>query len=147
MNQMGHGVPNLVGIRTGALDQRVRTLLPGYMTIGPYRHGRHGRDGNMPVLPNAVPMRSGRGKHDYITMGGMFTVLKVRETLRGYADPGWYDAPAGTQAREATDGRPAPGRHPGQDLTLFLTAAFAHSALTWRNTHVRSHPTAWSSVK
>jgi hypothetical protein len=37
-------------------------------------------------------------------MGGMFTVLKVREGLaRGdYKDPGWYKHPAGTVAREWT---------------------------------------------
>ena len=34
-------------------------------------------------------------------MGGMFTVLKVRERLNGYEDPGWYEHPAGTQARSA----------------------------------------------
>ena len=33
-------------------------------------------------------------------MGGMFTVLKVRDGLTGYADPGWYRHPAGTVARK-----------------------------------------------
>ena len=42
------------------------------------------------------------GKYDPITMGGMFTLLKVRDRLAGYADPGWYDAPAGTLASPAT---------------------------------------------
>jgi len=37
-----------------------------------------------------------------IDMGGMFTVLKVRDKLAGDADPGWYDAPAGTTAGEAS---------------------------------------------
>jgi hypothetical protein len=34
-------------------------------------------------------------------MGGMFTILKVRENLKGYADPGWYDMPKGTLATTA----------------------------------------------
>jgi len=38
------------------------------------------------------------GKHGYIDMGGMFTVLKVRENLTSYNDPGWYENPPGTSA-------------------------------------------------
>ena len=34
-------------------------------------------------------------------MGGMFTILKVRDTLSSYADPGWYEAPANTIAQPA----------------------------------------------
>ncbi len=34
-------------------------------------------------------------------MGGMFTIMKVREGLKGYADPGWYDTPPGTLATAA----------------------------------------------
>ncbi len=33
MNQMGHGTPNLIGIDPGKLDKKVRTFLPGYMTM------------------------------------------------------------------------------------------------------------------
>jgi hypothetical protein len=35
-------------------------------------------------------------------MGGMFTVMKVREDLApgDYRDPGWYQHPQGTLARE-----------------------------------------------
>jgi hypothetical protein len=58
----------------------------------------------MPLPPNSVPMVSGRGKHDVITMGGMFTIMKVRDHLASYDDPGWYDAPAGTQAMAASAG-------------------------------------------
>ncbi len=47
-------------------------------------------------------MTGGRGKHGMIDMGGMFTVLKVRDKLVGNTDPGWYDAPAGSTATEAT---------------------------------------------
>jgi hypothetical protein len=33
-------------------------------------------------------------------MGGMFTILKVRDGLASYDDPGFYDAPAATRARK-----------------------------------------------
>jgi hypothetical protein len=55
----------------------------------------------MPVPRNSLPMVGGPGKHDYITMGGMFTVLKVRDQLAGYRDPGWYENPPGTLAAPA----------------------------------------------
>jgi hypothetical protein len=29
-------------------------------------------------------------------MGGMFTVLKVRDDITSYEDPGWYRQPEGT---------------------------------------------------
>ena len=36
-------------------------------------------------------------------MGGMFTILKVRDSLNSDADPGWYEHPPGTVAAKATD--------------------------------------------
>jgi hypothetical protein len=45
-------------------------------------------------------MMSGEGPFGNLEMGGMFTVVKVRDSLpTGYADPGWYQHPPGTQAR------------------------------------------------
>ena len=53
----------------------------------------------MKVPPNSIPMVGGIGPHDEITMGGMFTILKVRESLSNYdEDPGWYTPPPGTLA-------------------------------------------------
>lgn len=101
MNQMGHDTPNMVGVRPGSLDQRVRKLLPGYMTMGQAGMGDMATMG-MRVPPNSLPMVGAAGKHDYITMGGMFTVLKVRDRLEGYRDPGWYDNPPGTRADVAS---------------------------------------------
>ncbi|WP_410478037.1 multicopper oxidase family protein [Myxococcus sp. MxC21-1] len=101
MNQMGHEFPNMIGVKPGGLDARVRTLLPGYMTMGQTGMAEMGEMG-MPVPPNSIPMLGAQGKHDYITAGGMFTVLKVRERLESYADPGWYDNPPGTLAVAAT---------------------------------------------
>ncbi|XXF75212.1 copper oxidase [Myxococcaceae bacterium GXIMD 01537] len=101
MNQMGHGIPNMVGVRAHGLDPKVRALLPGYMTMGTTGMGEMGEMG-MPVPPNSIPMVGAPGKHGYMTTGGMFTVLKVRERLTSYADPGWYENPPGTQAVEAS---------------------------------------------
>jgi hypothetical protein len=35
-------------------------------------------------------------------MGGMFTILKVRDGITSYEDPGWYKHPAGTLARKVS---------------------------------------------
>ena len=37
-------------------------------------------------------------------MGGMFTILKVREHLKSYADPGWYRHPRAYLSHKATTG-------------------------------------------
>jgi FtsP/CotA-like multicopper oxidase with cupredoxin domain len=99
MNQMGHGFPNMIGVKPGGLDQKVQRILPGYMTMG---QTGMGDPMSMPVPPNSIPMVGGKGKHDIITMGGMFTVLKVREALASYDDPGWYESPPGTLASPAS---------------------------------------------
>jgi hypothetical protein len=43
-------------------------------------------------------MMAGKAKYGDVEMGGMFTVLKVRDGIATYDDPGWYDAPEGTRA-------------------------------------------------
>ncbi len=105
MNQMGHGIPNTVGVASEGLDERVRQLLPGYMTMGQTGMGDMG-DMGMTVPANSIPMVGGRSPKDIITMGGMFTILKVREQLPdGYdKDPGWYVDPPGSLADLASSG-------------------------------------------
>jgi len=100
MNQMGHGIPNMIGVKPGKLDAKVRRLLPGYMTMGQDGMGDMA-EMQMGVPKNSIPMVGGRGKYDVITMGGMFTILKVRDRLESYADPGWYEAPPNTVAQAA----------------------------------------------
>jgi manganese oxidase len=65
-------------------------------------HGLHIERGHMKVPRNSTPMVGGMGPFDYITMGGLFTVLKVREGITSYDDPGWYQHPPGTVASLAT---------------------------------------------
>ena len=102
MNQMGHEIPNMIGVNPEGVDEKVNPLLPGYMTMGQDGMGEHGihiENGHMTPPENSIPMVGGWGQYDYITMGGMFTILKVREHLNNYdEDPGWYENPKGTVA-------------------------------------------------
>jgi hypothetical protein len=55
---------------------------------------------------NTLPMMTGFGQFGPLEMGGMFTVVKVREGLApgDYKDPGWYRHPEGTVAYEVQGG-------------------------------------------
>jgi FtsP/CotA-like multicopper oxidase with cupredoxin domain len=101
MNQMGHNVPNMVGVKSGDVDKRMRPLLPGYMTMGETGMGDVG-DMRMPIPKNSIAMLMGKGQFGVIDMGGMFTILKVRDRIDGYDDPGDYQFPAGSRAVAAT---------------------------------------------
>jgi FtsP/CotA-like multicopper oxidase with cupredoxin domain len=102
MNQMGHGAHNTTGMKPGKLDSRVQKLVPGYMTMG-QNGSAEMSEMAMSVPKNSIPMLGGKGPFGTITMGGMFTLLKVRDQLDDPdKDPGWYQYPAGTQARLAT---------------------------------------------
>jgi FtsP/CotA-like multicopper oxidase with cupredoxin domain len=106
MNQMGDKFPNMIGVKPGELDAKIQSLLPGYMTMGNdgmAEHGIHIERGHLKAPQNSIPMRGGPGPFDYITMGGLLTVLKVRERLERYdRDPGWRQHPKGTVARLAS---------------------------------------------
>ena len=105
MNQMGHGFPNMVGVDPRGLDEKARRLLPTYMTMGQAGMGDMAQrieSGHMPVPRNSIPMIGGPGPFDYITMGGLFTILKVHPDLTSYDDPGWYNHPPGTVADRAS---------------------------------------------
>jgi len=118
MTQMGHGLPPLIGANTDALDQRMRSLVPGYMTMGTKGMGNMG-EMEMPIPPNSLPMRGAKGPFGYIDMGGMFTVLKVRERPGADDAAGWYAHPEGSvagladPARMQADGVTLPAAKPG----------------------------------
>ena len=103
MTQMGHGMPNLLGAKTGALDERMRSLVPGTMTMGTTGMGSMS-DMEMPVPPNSLPMRGTPGPFGSIDMGGMFTILKVRDDP-AKDEGGWYRHPEGTVAGPADPSR------------------------------------------
>jgi FtsP/CotA-like multicopper oxidase with cupredoxin domain len=90
MNAMSHSVPNTLGVDQADLARKITSLVPGYM----------GGDEatmqmSMPLPENTLPMMTGDGPYGDIEMGGMFTVVKIREGLArdDYRDPGWYRAP------------------------------------------------------
>lgn len=115
MNAMGHGVPNPLGVDQSGVEDEIRKLLPGYMAMGEHgmaEHGAHVASGMLHGPANTAPMMDGEGPFGPVEMGGMFTVVKVRDDIAkgDYRDPGWYDNPKGTVAwRVSTDpnfGRP-----------------------------------------
>jgi manganese oxidase len=99
MNVMSHDVPNMIGVKQGSAEDKVRKLLPGYMAMG-----ETGMGGMMDMgrPKNTLPMMAGQGPFGAIEMGGMFTVLKVRDGLTSYDDPGWYKHPEGTVAKKVS---------------------------------------------
>ena len=101
MTQMGHSGVNLNGVDETKIDAAAIPLLPQYMTMGQTGMGDHGAM-KMPVPRNSIPMQGAPGPKGHVDMGGMFTVLKVRDRVTGQTDPGWYADPPGTVARAAT---------------------------------------------
>jgi len=55
---------------------------------------------------------TGTGPFGAIGMGGMLSVVKVRDDVKpgDYSDPGWFKHPVGTLAREYTGELDAPVR-------------------------------------
>src|SRR5687768_6626910 len=101
MNAMSHDVPNMLGVNMTGVEQKVRSLLPEYMHMGSsgmLGHAEH----HMQGPPNTVPMMAGEGPFGAIGMGGMFTVMKIRDGIETYEDPGWYKHPVGTVARKTS---------------------------------------------
>ena len=101
MTQMGHGLPNLLGVDPGGTEAGLQRHLPEFMAMGHTGMGGMG-EMNMAVPENSLPMKGAAGPFSYIDMGGMFTVLAVRARLEGDAPLGWYQHPEGSVARPAT---------------------------------------------
>jgi hypothetical protein len=100
MNQMGHGMGVVVGADAAKIDARVQQLVPGYMTMGQTGMGGMA-EMQMPPPKNSIPMVGGKGPFASIDMGGMFTILKVRDNPATEDGTGWYAHPKGTVADKA----------------------------------------------
>lgn len=105
MNAMGHDVPTLLGVKQGDLVKKINNLIPDYMPMG--ETGMHEMSDmasmmDMPLPENTLPMMTGQGQFGPINMGGMFSLLKVREGLAksDFKDPGPYQHPKNTVAYE-----------------------------------------------
>ncbi|HEX4885601.1 MAG TPA: copper oxidase [Casimicrobiaceae bacterium] len=111
MNAMGHDVPTLIGVDHRGIAERIGRLVPDYMVMGERGMADMG-EMEMPLPDNTLPMMTGAGPFGALEMGGMFTVVKVRDDQKrgDYGDPGWYRHPAGTQAYEWTGELPSPAR-------------------------------------
>ena len=112
MNAMGHGIPNTLGVDQSKLEDKIRGMLPGYMAMGENGmaiHQVHTDSGHMKGPENTLAMMAGNGPFGKLEMGGMFTVLKVREEVAAdYRDPGWYANPKGTVAWRVGAAKPEP---------------------------------------
>jgi manganese oxidase len=118
MNAMGHDVPTLLGVDARGVVEKITKLVPDYMHMGD--KGMHDMaEMEMPLPDNTLPMMTGAGPFGGIGMGGMFSVVKVRDDVApgDYKDPGWFRHPAGSVAREVTGEleQPVRGRAPKAD--------------------------------
>src|SRR4030095_2950894 len=114
MNAMGHEVKTFIGVDKKIVAKTIRKLVPDYMPMGSAGMADMG-DMEMPMPDNTLPMMTGFGQFGPMEMGGMFTVVKVREGVAAgdYKDPGWYQPPAGTVAYEIDNPAAAAPRQPG----------------------------------
>lgn len=123
MNAMGHGIANPMGVDQSAVAEKIKSLLPGYVPMGKSgmaEHSEHiamAKKGGMKMEGmegmhhgmdhgsgfkgprNTLPMMTGEGPFGSLEMGGMFTVVKVRDWIVKDKDPGWYKHPPGTVAK------------------------------------------------
>ncbi|WP_197411915.1 multicopper oxidase family protein [Sphingopyxis sp. H050] len=107
MNAMGHGIPNQTGVDQSGVDARIRKISPGFLPMmknGMAEHQEH-TDGGHQGPVNTAPMMQGKGQFGNMEMGGMFTVVKVRDNIApgDFGDPGWYRHPPGTVAHRVSD--------------------------------------------
>ena len=102
MNPMGHATKTYIGVDLKSMRKKIGQVVPGgYMPMGSTGMADMG-EMEMPLPDNTLPMMSGFGQFGAIEMGGMFTVVKIREGLdrNDYKDPGWYKHPEGSVAFE-----------------------------------------------
>lgn len=104
MNQMQHDLLNLTGINKGDIEKKIRDYFPNFIGLmningmGEMFEMYGSGNKNLESIPKNLSPIGNPGPFGVIELGGMFTVLKVREKLDSYADPGWYQHPKGTVA-------------------------------------------------
>lgn len=134
MNAMGHKLPTMIGVPQQEITEKIRKLVPDYMAMGSRGMADMSDMAMMPLPDNTLPMMSGEGPFGALEMGGMFTVLKVRDEQAkdDYCDPGWYSSPKGTTAwlyegEEPETIRAEPATSTGHDLQVRKpTGHFGH---------------------
>lgn len=111
MNAMGHDVPTMIGVDHRGLSRKISQLIPDYMVMGE-RGMADMAEMEMPLPDNTVPMMTGEGPFGSVEMGGMFSVVKVRQEQKpnDYTNPGWFKHPRGTRAFNSTQRLKKPPR-------------------------------------
>jgi FtsP/CotA-like multicopper oxidase with cupredoxin domain len=111
MNAMGHDVPTMIGVEHRGVVKEITQLIPDYMVMGERGMGDMA-EMEMPLPDNTAKMMGGEGPFGSVEMGGMFSVVKVRQDQKrgDYSDPGWFRHPPGTNAFEWTGALPEPSR-------------------------------------
>ncbi len=139
MNQMGHELPVMIGVDQTGVAEQLEQLVPGYMPMG---NSGMGDMEHMGTPRNSLLMGGGDGPFGSIFMGGMFTVLKIRDGLRSYdEDPGWYEHPAGTLASPVGERQAAapatalPPRRPGHLRRVPPAGEMTYAAVKPRGGH------------
>jgi hypothetical protein len=112
MNAMGHDIRTFIGVQKRDLVRSVQKVAPDYMAMGNAGMADMG-EMEMPLPDNTLPMMTGFGQYGPMEMGGMFTVVKVREGIarNDYKDPGWFKHPQGTVAYEIENPAAPPVRN------------------------------------
>ena len=99
MNAMSHNIAEHDRRGSGQECRADRENAPWLHAHGNRRHARHVQHANGAAEKHAAD-DVWAGPFGAIMMGGMFTILKIRDELKDYqTDPGWYQQPAGTAAR------------------------------------------------
>src|SRR5258705_4891406 len=111
MNAMGHNVRTFIGVGMRDLTRAIAGLVPDYHPMGSDGMAMMGQMEHA-APDNTLPMMTGFGPFGPIEMGGMFTVMKIREGLprNDYGDPAPYQHPTGTVAYEVEGPAAAPAR-------------------------------------
>ena len=131
MNAMGHNVPTMIGVDHRGVAEKIMRLVPDYMVMGERGMADMG-EMQMPLPDNTLPMMTGSGPFGPLEMGGMFSVVKVREGLArtDYQDPGWYKHPPGTVAHEWAGQAPRAERKapaPREEVTVNVRKPSGHA--------------------
>jgi FtsP/CotA-like multicopper oxidase with cupredoxin domain len=136
MNAMGHNVRTFIGVQKRDLVRAIRRVTsPDYMAMGSAGMAEMG-DMEMPMPDNTLPMMTGFGQFGPLEMGGMFSVVKVREGIAAndYKDPGWFRHPPGTVAYATQGAAPppaprrteTPGARPAIELNVVKPSHHRH---------------------
>jgi hypothetical protein len=119
MTAMGPDLPTFIGADKRKLTGMIRKEMRGYMPMGTAGMADMG-EMSMELPENTVPMMTGWGPYGPLEMGGMFSVVKVREGIASgdYSDPGWYENPPGTEAWEWTGELPEEARNDSPETII-----------------------------